>query len=52
MKREKELYMSPEAESVSLMGPQQMLAGSNNVDPNTEGMNILPDDFSNWGGLI
>ena len=50
MKQEKELYMSPEAESVRLMGPQQILAGSNNVDSNTEKMSILPDDFSNWGG--
>ena len=52
MKQEKEIYMSPEAESVTLMGPQQILAGSNNVDSNTEKMSILPDEFSNWGGLI
>ena len=52
MKQEKELYMSPEAESVSLIGPQQILAGSNNVDLNTEDLIILPDDLSNWGGLI
>ena len=50
MKQEKELYMSPEAESVSLMGPQQILAGSD-LDSNIEKMDILTDDFENWGVL-
>ena len=43
--------MSPEAESVT-NGPSANSCRLNNVDSNTEKLSILPDDFSNWGGLI
>ncbi len=50
MKKEKEFYVSPEAVSVTMMGPQQILAGSD-LDSNIEKMDILNDDFENWGVL-
>ena len=50
MKKEKEFYFSPEAVSVTMMGPQQILAGSD-LDSNIEKMDILNDDFENWGVL-
>ena len=52
MKENKELYLAPTAESVKLMGSQQILAASETLDSNIESMEILDDDLVNWGGLI
>ncbi|MBO5595205.1 MAG: hypothetical protein J5917_00325 [Bacteroidales bacterium] len=52
MKTEKELYLAPTAETLKLMGPQQILAGSTGLESNVDPLDILSDDFMNWGGLI
>ena len=47
----KELYVVPEAETVKLMSPQQILVGSASLGSNVESLDIQDDDFINWGGL-
>ncbi len=52
MKTQKELYSAPQVESVNLMGIQPILAGSDNLNSNTEPLGILDDDFSNWNSIL
>ena len=51
MKVKKEFYLMPQAETVNLVTLGQILSGSDGVDSNTESLDILDDDFSNWGGF-
>lgn len=52
MKKEKELYQVPTVVTVNLMGSQQILAGSGDLDSNIDALDILGDDSGNWGGII
>lgn len=52
MKTQKERYSAPQVETVNLMGIQPILAGSDNLNSNTESMGILEDDFSNWTNIL
>ena len=47
----KELYVAPEAETLKLMSRQQILGGSDSLGSNVEPLDLLDDDFINWGGL-
>ena len=51
MKVKKEFYLMPQVETVNLVTLGQILSGSDGVDSNTESLDILDDDFSNWGGF-
>ena len=49
----KELYVAPEAESLKLMSPRQILVGSSDeLNSTVDPLDLLGDDFSNWGGLL
>lgn len=48
----KALYVAPEAETVKLMSPQQILGGSDALNSNVDSLDVLDDDFINWGGLF